>query len=135
MIRYTYELPIEDAQASERSGTVHLKSISLVILMITCTTLGNVLMKFGADAPHDQRLFGLLGWQSVLGISIFAGSVLLYAKLLEYLPLNVVQSFAALQFVTVVMTSFLFFGETISVLRWAGISSIALGIFIVASTA
>jgi drug/metabolite transporter (DMT)-like permease len=102
-------------------------------LMIGLTAVGNVLMKLGASVPLAERsLFGIVAWQSCAGIAIFAAAVVVYAALLQWLPLNMAQSFAALQFVAVIIASAWFLGEPISLSRWVGIVLIAVGILTVA---
>lgn len=112
-----------------------VRTFLLLLLMISMTSIGNVLIKLGSILPASERsLFGLMSYKTVLGIAIFAGSVLIYVKILETLPLNVAQAFAALQFVFVTLASFVLLGETISQMRWLGIILIAIGIFIVGLT-
>lgn len=103
------------------------------VLMIGLTAVGNVLMKLGASVPlADRPLFGMVAWQSCAGIAIFAAAVIVYAILLQWLPLNMAQSFAAFQFVAVIIASAWFLGEPISLSRWFGIGLIAAGILTVA---
>jgi drug/metabolite transporter (DMT)-like permease len=100
-----------------------------VVLMVAFTALGNVLMKLGASVPLAERpILGLVAWQTCAGIAIFALAVLVYAVLLQWLPLSVAQSFAAFQFVAVIFAASWFLGEPISFARWIGIVLIALGI-------
>jgi drug/metabolite transporter (DMT)-like permease len=99
------------------------------VLMIGLTAAGNILMKLGASVPLAQRpILGLVAWQSCAGIAIFAAAVTVYAVLLQWLPLSVAQSFAALQFVAVILASSWILGESISLPRWIGIALIAVGI-------
>ena len=55
-----------------------------------------------------------VAWQSCAGIAVFAGAVIIYSFLLQWLPLNVAQSFAALQFIAVIVASAYFLSEPIS---------------------
>jgi drug/metabolite transporter (DMT)-like permease len=111
------------------------RTFLLLLVMVSMTSIGNVLIKLGAISPAPERLlFGLLTFKTAAGIAIFAGSVLLYAKILQTLPLNVAQAFAALQFIFVSLASVALLGETISPTRWLGIMLIAVGIFVVGLT-
>lgn len=111
------------------------KTAIMLALMISMTSAGNLLMKLGSATPPEQRfLFGLLGFKTMLGIAIFAGSVLLYARILEDLPLNVAQSFAALQFVAVLLAANFVLGEPITALRAVGMGLIVAGIVMVGTT-
>jgi drug/metabolite transporter (DMT)-like permease len=102
------------------------------VLMIACTVVGNIFMKLGASVPLAERpLFGLVAWQSCAGVAVFAGAVIIYSILLQWMPLNVAQSFSAFQFVAVIIASAWFLGEPISGARWLGIVLIVAGILAV----
>jgi len=110
-----------------------MKAIVPLVAMIGCTVVANLLMKLGSG---DQRLpffFGLLSWRSALGLMIFGVAGLCYAVVLRLLPLNVAQSYAAAQFVAVILASRLVLGEPVPMARWIGISMIMAGILVVAS--
>ena len=101
-------------------------------LMIACTVVGNIFMKLGASVPFAERpLLGLVAWQSCAGVAVFAAAVIIYSILLQWMPLNVAQSFAAFQFVAVIVASAWFLGEPISGARWLGIVLIVAGIIAV----
>jgi drug/metabolite transporter (DMT)-like permease len=105
-------------------------------VMISLTVAANLMLKLGAAVPRTERiLFGVLGWQSAAGLALFGCGGILYALLLRRVPLNIAQMFAATQFVGVVVAAGLVLGEPISPLRWVGIISIGLGIFLVGFTA
>ena len=103
-----------------------------MVAMIACTVLANLLLKTGAvkgaDAPD---IFGLLNWQVIVGLASFGTAGLLYVIVLRWLPLNVAQSFAAAQFIAVIIASALVLSEPISGGQWLGISLIAAGIITV----
>src|SRR4051794_18221848 len=104
-------------------------------VMISCTVAANLLMKMGAAPPAWERLlFGLLSWKLVAGVIAFGCAALVYAWLLHWLPLNVAQSFAAVQFLAVIFASSAVLSERIPPLRWFGIALIAGGIVIVGAT-
>jgi undecaprenyl phosphate-alpha-L-ara4N flippase subunit ArnE len=106
------------------------------IVMIAFTAIANLLMKVGASVPvADRPVFGLLAWQSCAGIAVFGGALVIYSVLLQWLPLNVAQSVAALQFIAVIAASAYFLAEPISLGRWIGIVLIAAGILTVGLSA
>jgi drug/metabolite transporter (DMT)-like permease len=110
--------------------------IAGVLAMITCTVFANLLMKLGATTPAaDRMFFGIADWKMVAGIAAFACAAIVYAALLETVPLNVVQSLAAGQFIAVILASSYVLGEPIPTVRWVGIAFIAVGIFIAGATA
>ena len=67
----------------------------------------------------------------LIGLCIFAIAALIYAWLLQWVPLNVAQSLAAAQFIAVILASSLVLSEGIPLRRWAGILLIATGILVV----
>lgn len=104
--------------------------------VIACTVGANLLLKAGAAAvPASRVVLGILGWQSVAGLALFGVGGLVYAVLLRYVPLNVAQVFTAMQFIGVILASFLVLGEPISALRWAGIALTVVGVAVVGTTA
>ena len=111
------------------------KMIAGLVAMISCTVVGNVFIKIGASGDDSSRLFGLIAPQTILGVSFFVLALLFYAWVLKVLPLNVAQSFAAAQFVSVIIASSVFLAEPIPLIRWIGIALIAAGIVVVGVTA
>jgi undecaprenyl phosphate-alpha-L-ara4N flippase subunit ArnE len=109
-----------------------MNAILPLLAMIACTVAANLLMKLGSGDARSPLLFDLLSWRTVLGLSVFGCAGLFYAWVLRVLPLNVAQSYAAAQFVAVIIASRLILSEPIPLTRWAGISMIALGIVVVA---
>ncbi|MBT4879659.1 MAG: EamA family transporter [Alphaproteobacteria bacterium] len=103
-----------------------------ILSMIGLTVLGNLLMKLGAD--HGVKVFGFFSWMTILGMFIFGLGAIIYAWLLQKMPLNVVQVFLSLQYVAVIIASYYILSEPISALKWFGISLIFVG-FLVASRA
>jgi undecaprenyl phosphate-alpha-L-ara4N flippase subunit ArnE len=104
------------------------------IVMISCTVSANLLMKSGAvSGPGGGVIFGL-HWRTIVGLAVFGFAGVVYAWLLRFLPLNVAQSFAAAQFVAVILASALILAEPIAASRWIGIGLIAAGILTVGLT-
>ncbi|HKW52517.1 MAG TPA: EamA family transporter [Stellaceae bacterium] len=105
------------------------------ILMVLCTVAANLLLKLGAMVPLEQRvLFGLFDWRTLLGFAFFGGSLLIYSWLLGWMPLNLAQSLASLQFVAVILASALVLAEPIPLPRLLGIALIVAGILLASST-
>jgi drug/metabolite transporter (DMT)-like permease len=107
----------------------------LFITMITLTVIANIYLKLGASAPVANRIiFGMFGWRTLAGLFAFGCAGLLYAWLLKWLPLNVAQSFTAVQFIAVIAASSIFLSEPISMQRWAGIMLITAGLLVIGLT-
>lgn len=118
--------------------TTRYGAITLLILLsqIGLTVVANLFVKTGSQVGviQNSAIMGLLNLKTMAGLLCFGGSFALYAFLLQRLPLNIAQSFLAVQFIAVIMASSIILGEPVSVLRWAGIGLIFLGIAVVAIT-
>ncbi|MBL0141884.1 MAG: hypothetical protein IPP91_07375 [Betaproteobacteria bacterium] len=101
--------------------------------MIGFTVMANLLMKTGADefAVPGPLIERLQSWKLVLGLASFGVAALIYVMILGWLPLNVAQSFAAAQFIAVILASRLVLSEPIGAAQWVGIVLIASGIAVV----
>jgi drug/metabolite transporter (DMT)-like permease len=107
-----------------------------LIAMISCVVTANLLMKLGATTPAAERMFfGIVDWKMLAGLVAFCGGAVIYAVLLETIPLNLVQSLGAAQFIAVIIVSNQVLAEPISVARWIGVGLIAVGIFVAGATA
>ena len=101
--------------------------------MIAFTVIANLLMKTGADSLNADVSFWsrLVSWRLLLGLAFFGCAALIYIVILGWLPLNVAQSFAAAQFVGVILASWFVLSEPIGHVQWVGILLIATGIAII----
>ncbi len=112
-----------------------MKTIIALVAMISCTVVANLLLKTGAMVPTSERIFfELISWKMIIGMFVFGCAALIYAWLLHWLPLNVVQSFAAAQFVAVILASAIVLSESIPATRWIGILLISSGLILVGFT-
>ena len=107
-----------------------MKTALVLMMMIGCTVLANIFLKLGASAPH-RLIAGFIDWRVAAGIAFFGCAGILYAWLLQWVPLSVAQSFAAAQYIAVIVASAFLLSEEISPARWIGISLIAIGILVV----
>jgi len=103
------------------------------VAMITFTVIANLLMKTGAVMGKDigPDWLHLLNWRVLCGLLSFGFGAFIYVLILRQLPLNVAQSFAAAQFIAVVLASAIVLGESIVLAQWLGIVLITCGIAIV----
>ncbi|QJR16499.1 EamA family transporter [Usitatibacter palustris] len=105
--------------------------------MISLAVIANLLMKTGAVMGRDgggSWLEQVANWRIALGLVSFGLAAMLYVFVLRSLPLNVAQSFAAAQFVAVILASAFILSEPIGTVQWVGIILIASGIAIVGWT-
>lgn len=115
------------------SGSI-LVSGGIILASMSCTVVGNLLLKIGAG----ERGFGtawpltLLNWHTALGAMAFCMAMVLYLMVLKRTALNLAQSIFALQFVLVILAARFVLDEPIGVHRWIGIALIAAGLFVIA---
>jgi undecaprenyl phosphate-alpha-L-ara4N flippase subunit ArnE len=91
-------------------------------------------MKTGAVLGRDAGgswLNQLLQWRIAGGLACFAAGAIVYIIVLRTLPLNVAQSFAAAQFIAVILASAFVLSEPIGAVQWTGILLITCGIALV----
>jgi len=111
-----------------------MKIIIYFFAMISCTVVANLLMKTGASSLVGKGLsfISLLqSWRLLVGLFLFGCAALIYILILRLLPLNVAQSFASAQFIAVILSSYIFLSEAISLVQWIGILFITIGIAVV----
>jgi len=117
---------------SLETSTVALWPHLAMAAVICGNVLGNIFIKLGSVANSDRTLlFGMFGWQTLVGAGCFAAGLMSYAWALKYLPLHMAQAIAALQFVGVILAAVLVFGESIGQVKWVGIAMIATGLLLV----
>jgi drug/metabolite transporter (DMT)-like permease len=104
--------------------------------MIFFTVTANLLLKSGVteSGVSSSGFSSMLNWRVWAGLMSFAVGVVFYIMILTRLPLNVAQSFASVQFIAVILSSWLILGEPIGTMRWFGIALISLGILLVGIT-
>jgi drug/metabolite transporter (DMT)-like permease len=108
-----------------------MKIVLTYVMMISLTVIANLLLKMGAVAEDSSKWFGFINGWIIGGLAAFGTSALFYILVLKWLPLHVAQSFAAMQFIAVILASSLVLHEPITPLRWVGIAIIFVGILVV----
>jgi multidrug transporter EmrE-like cation transporter len=108
----------------------------LIIAAISCTVIGNLLLKIGAGKPgiFDIWPLNIINLYVIGGIISFATGLLFYTLVLKKLPLNIAQSIFSVQFVFVILAANFFLDEPIQLLRWVGIAIVAIGLFVISLT-
>jgi drug/metabolite transporter (DMT)-like permease len=115
---------------------VTAKILAGLVAMISCTVVANIFMKLGAGASSSERwLSGIAGSKTIAGMAFFLCAMLIYAWLLTKMPLNLAQSLASAQFISVILASSIVLAEPIPNIRWLGIALITAGIVIVGYSA
>ncbi len=118
-----------------------MNSSTFVLLLgaILCSVVGQVLLKAGANALGavgfnnlGPKLFAMTT-QPLLwgGLACYAFSALGYIIVLSRAKLSAAAPLVAITYIFTVVAGMLFFGETVPMLRWAGISCIMAGVVLV----
>ena len=122
-----------------------LKTFVLVLIATTIGGTGHVLlakgMRAGGDlteAPAD-RIGGMITRALVnpwllLGVALQATFFVIYLAALSRADVSVVLPMTALDYIIVALLASALLGEPVTVMRWAGIALILVGIFLVSRT-
>jgi drug/metabolite transporter (DMT)-like permease len=104
-------------------------------LNVVLCAIAQILFKVGSDATPGGSLLGFASFGS-LAVCLGIGSMILglfaWLHALRFVPLIIAYSLAAAQQVLIPLGCWFFLGEQISLVRWAGILVVTLGIVIIA---
>lgn len=124
---------------------LHLKTFSLILVMVCFGPLGDVLLSKGMKdigkisglSPSElARMFVLVFTSPMiwLGIGCLLGFFLAYTLVLSWADYSFVQPASSFAYGIVALLGHFVLGEKISPLRWAGILVICCGVLIVGHT-
>jgi len=111
----------------------------LLLVSISLAVAGQMLMKKGMLmigafplAQLPQRLFSMIFNPFVfLGLASFGISSIFWLVVLSRFSLSLVYPMVSLAYIAVALLSLFFFKEAIPVIRWVGILTICLGVFLI----
>ncbi len=111
-----------------------------LFLTVAFITVSEVFLKRGADAtaPEDHGWLGLasLALPEVwLGALLLALSAITWIFVVRAMPLYRAFTLCSVIHVTIPLCSWLFLGDQISIVRWAGITLVLAGIWVIARPA
>jgi drug/metabolite transporter (DMT)-like permease len=127
------------------SAGLHLKTFTLIFLMILFSPLGNVSLSKGMKTigaislhqPADLLRFGVQIFQSPfiwLGILLLLMFFVCYLLVLSWADYSFVQPAGSASYAVVALWAHFLLHEPISPTRWAGVCVICLGVLIVGHT-
>jgi drug/metabolite transporter (DMT)-like permease len=127
------------------SAGLHLKTYSLILIMVLFGPLGDVLLSKGMKdigaipnwSPAELAHLFLAVFSSGmiwLGIASLLGFFVAYTLVLSWADYSYVQPASAFAYGIVALLGHFLLGETISPLRWGGILVICCGVLIVGHT-
>jgi drug/metabolite transporter (DMT)-like permease len=129
----------------KHSPGLHLKTYLLILFIVLFAPLGNVLLSKGMKGigsaknwvPGDIfRIFAqiLTSGYIWLGIACLLTFFIAYMLVLTWADYSYVQPASAFSYAVVALLSYFLLGEVVTPLRWAGITVICAGVFIVGRT-
>lgn len=128
------------------TGGMNGATAALIGTSVTLSALGQMLLKAGVGAPAVQAaarggapaafLLAVAGsWLVWLGLAVFGVSVLLWLSVLTRVEVSTAYPFVALGLILTAALGHLWFGESMSAAKAAGILLIAAGVVVVARSA
>ncbi|MGV8140992.1 MAG: hypothetical protein ACP5NW_00970 [Candidatus Woesearchaeota archaeon] len=106
------------------------RPILLVILCTLFTSSGQIFWKFASGNLNDFTSI-ITNVPLIIGFIFYGIGAILLIISLKYGDLSLVYPFIALSFIWVNVASIILFNEIISVINWAGIISIMLGVSLI----
>ncbi len=117
-------------------------TVFLIVLSVACSSSAQVLLKAGMTAPRIQSAIADGGALAiayavatsplvVIGLAIFGLSAVLWLAVLSRVPLSSAYPAIALGIVVTVASGYFMFGETVGVVKIAGVSLIVVGVVMV----
>jgi uncharacterized membrane protein len=124
---------------------LQLKTLPLILVSIILGPLGNVFLgkaMKGIGSVTSRRILDLVPIASQvlasgyiwLGVGCLLGFFIVHMLLLTWADYSYVQPATSLSYLSISVLSYLLLGETISPLRWLGVTVICLGVFLVGRT-
>jgi len=99
---------------------------------ILASLAGQVLLKAGT-LGDGGFLAQLLRWQTVLGLSCYGGSALLYILALRQIPMSVALPTTAISYVAIALIGHFAFGEPLGAQKMVAIALICAGVVLLAT--
>lgn len=107
-----------------------LRSMLLVFAASVVGSFGAVFLKFGA-ARLDHRLLSFVNRQLIFGVFLYLGSSVFYGLGLQGGQLSVLYPMISLAYIWTLLWSRIFFKETFTPQKFAGLALILLGVVFV----
>ncbi len=113
----------------------------MILLSVASGVTGQTLLKLGVDRPGSDAIEeGMLGLIRTIvttplvlaGLFFYGLGALAWISVLRRMDLGLAYPFLALNFVLITLVARYFLGESVPLLRWAGILVIVVGILLVA---
>ena len=121
---------------------VNMFAISLVMVCIFLGALGQISMKAGMNSMERINGFAdlfnpgtainiLKNYYIIGGLLLYVISVILWLAAMSTLDVSFMYPLLSMAYVITAIAAFLFLGETITIIRWAGIALVVAGCFLI----
>jgi len=119
-----------------------LNALALIVVSVLLSTAGQTFLKIGLDSRRVGEASGVVpflvgsfgAWQVWAGLVFFAGSVLVWMRVLSQSELSWGYPLLGLSYVMVALAGWLVFGEQLSATRILGIALVIGGSAFIASS-
>ena len=121
-----------------------MSSILLLLLAVSLASTGQILLKkgmllvgvFSTSSMNVLEYFlkSFTNIYVIIGVFLYFVSALVWLLVLSRLPLSLAYPCLALGYVVVAVLSKYLFGENITLIRWMGILTICVGVFLISRT-
>ncbi len=129
----------------KHSRNLHIKTFVLILLMVLFGPLGDVLVSKGMKqvgaisrwTPAALLAMFIRAFTSPyvwLGIASLLAFFVSYVLVLSWADYSFVQPASAVGYAVVALLGWLMLGEVVTSLRWAGVLTICLGVFLIGHT-
>lgn len=109
--------------------TLSMKSVGFLLLTVSLTVSGQVLMKKGVGAGGSLSLSGILSNRLILlGALCYVASMFSWLTVLKLLPLSIAYPAASVSYILVIFASALFLGEPLSLNKAIGVALVCAGV-------
>jgi drug/metabolite transporter (DMT)-like permease len=117
-----------------------VKTVPFIIVAVLFSVAGQLFVKKGLNLLHGLDFGGgltgtytkiLLSPYVLLGTTLYCVSVLFWLYSLTKVELSYAAPFIALTYIFIVLASWMFLGESVSLMRWIGVVVVSVGVLIV----
>ena len=125
------------ASVSMPGGGSRVNIIFCLVMVAGCVTAADLLLKRGAVDAHGagdsggmNPLSNLVSTYTIVGILFHLAGLGAWLYTLRRIPLSIAYCFTAVQQATIALGAWLWLGESISPMRWGGISLVLVGVLV-----
>ncbi|MBV9488191.1 MAG: hypothetical protein JO069_00510 [Verrucomicrobia bacterium] len=116
-----------------RSWFFHpLLQISISVVLSSASQIFFKVSTAAGDGHEGIRLDLLSSWALWAGIAATLSSLVVWLNALRSVPLILAYNIGAATYILVPLGSWVFLGEQVPLIRWLGISLVAIGVFVIA---